>query len=94
MDIDVDFETERRQEVIDHVIEKHKGKAVQICSYGEYNIDNLVNDLSGVCGLPTSGKEIDEYDKEQNKKIVAEIKSLIHSYEEDGELNIGFLKEC
>lgn len=92
-DIDVDFETERRQEVIDHVIEKHKGKAVQICSYGEYNIDNLVNDLSGVCGLPTSGKETDEYDKEQNKKIVAEIKSLIHSYEEDGELNIGFLKE-
>lgn len=88
MDIDVDFETDRRQEVIDYVVNKYKGQAVQICSYGEYKIDNLVNDLASVCGLETSGKEIDEYDKEQNKKIVAEIKRFIRDYEEDGALNM------
>ena len=88
MDIDVDFETDRRQEVIDYVINKYPGRAVQICNYGEYNIDNLVNDLSGVCGIPTSGKELDEFDKNENKKIVAEIKHFIHSYEEEGKLDM------
>lgn len=89
MDIDVDFETERRQEVIDYVIATYPGQAVQICSYGEYSIDNLVNDLSGVCGIPTSGKDIGEYDKEQNKKIVAEIKKFIRGYEEEGKLDMS-----
>lgn len=92
-DIDVDFETERRQEVIDYVIKKHKGKAVQICSYGEYSVDNLVNDLSGVCGLPTSGKDLDEFDKDHNKKIVAEIKAFVHGYEVEGELDMQALKD-
>lgn len=88
-DIDVDFERDRRQEVIDYVVNKYKGKAVQICSYGEYKIDNLINDLSSVCGLPTSGKELDDYDKGENKRIVAEIKHFIREYEEDGSLNIN-----
>lgn len=87
-DIDVDFETDRRQEVIDYVVNKYKGKAVQICSYGEYKIDNLINDLANVCGLEVSGRKIDEYDKEQNKKTVAEIKRFIRDYEEDGALNM------
>lgn len=87
MDIDVDFETDRRQEVIDYVIKKYPGRAVQICSYGEYSIDNLVRDLAGVCGLQTTG-DIDDYEKEQNKKKMAEIKSYIHSFEEDGKLNM------
>ena len=87
-DIDVDFETERRQEVIDYVVNKHKGKAVQICSYGEYNIDNLVNDLCGVCGIETTGKDLDDFDKQQNKKIQSEIKQFIHSFEEDGKLKM------
>ena len=86
-DIDVDFETDRRQEVIQHVIETYPGRAVQICSYGEYNTKNLVNDLAGVCGLPTAG-DIDDWDKEQNKKIANEIKRHIDSFEEDGKLNI------
>ena len=92
-DIDVDFETERRQEVIDYVIQKHKGKAVQICNYGEYSIDNLVNDLCSVCGIETTGKELDEFDKQQNKKIQAEIKQFIHGFEEDGKLNMNKLLE-
>lgn len=44
-DIDVDFETARRGEVIDHVVERYKGQAVQIASYGTYKVSNLVNDL-------------------------------------------------
>lgn len=92
-DIDVDFETDRRQEVIDYVVNKYKGKAVQICSYGEYKIDNLVNDLAGVCGLPMSGKEIDEFEKDENKKIVSDIKHFIKSYEDEGVLNMKALLE-
>lgn len=88
MDIDVDFETDRRQEVIQHVIETYPGRAVQICSYGEYNTKNLVNDLAGVCGLKMSGGELDDWDKEQNKKVANEIKRYIDSFEEDGKLNI------
>lgn len=44
-DIDVDFETARRGEVIEHVVERYKGQAVQIASYGTYKVSNLVNDL-------------------------------------------------
>lgn len=92
MDIDVDFETDRRQEVIDYVVNKHKGKAVQICSYGEYNIDNLVNDLAKVCGLLTD-KTVEEYEQQENKKTIAEIKQFIHSYEDEGKLNLQLLLE-
>lgn len=90
-DCDVDFETDRRQEVIEHVIEKYPGRAVQICSYGEYSTKNLINDLSGVCGLKTTGDDLDEWDKEQNKKIVADIKRYINSFEEDGKINFKML---
>lgn len=50
-DIDLDFETSRRQEVIDYLIKKYKGHSAQVCSYGLYKTDNLVNDLAKVCGL-------------------------------------------
>lgn len=92
-DIDVDFETDRRQEVINYVVNKNHGRAVQICSYGEYKVDNLVNDLAGVCGLETSGKDIDEFYKQQNKKTIAEIKSYIRSFETEGKLDLKELSE-
>lgn len=92
-DIDVDFETAERQRVIDYVIKKHVGKAVQICSYGEYSIDNLVNDLAGVCGLVTTGKEIDDIDKQDNKQKIAEIKRFIRMFEDEGKLDIKGLLE-
>lgn len=50
-DIDLDFETDRRQEVIDYIIKKYKGKAAQICSFGFYKVDNLLNDLAKPCGV-------------------------------------------
>lgn len=89
-DIDIDFETDRRQEVIDYVINKYKGKAIQICSYGMYGIDNLVNDLAGVCGLKTT-KEVDEYEAQDNKRTISELKSYIRSFVMDDELNIQAL---
>lgn len=89
-DVDLDFETSRRQEVIDYVVNKYRGKAVQICSYGQYNIDNLVNDLAGVCGLKTT-KDVDEWDASENKKVIAEIKRFIREFEIDGKLNMTML---
>lgn len=86
-DIDVDFETDRRQEVIDYVVEKYQGKAAQICSYSEYNIDGLINDLAKVCGLPTE-KEIDEYERKQNGEKISEIKRFIREYVTEGKLNM------
>lgn len=92
-DVDVDFETDRRQEVIDYVIKKYPGKSVQICSYGEYSIKGLLNDLAGVCGLPTAGKELDEWDKEQNKKKVSEIKRFVSSFEDEGKINFQMMMD-
>lgn len=66
-DIDIDFETSRRGEVIEYLIKKYKGKAVKICSYGLYKIDNLCNDLFKVCGV----------EEDDEKKA---IKKFIHSF--------------
>lgn len=44
-DIDMDFESERRQEVIDYIHERYKGRTAQIATYGLYKADNLINDL-------------------------------------------------
>lgn len=90
-DIDTDFETPRRQEVIDYVVNKYPNRAVQICSYGLYGVDNLVNDLASVCGLKTT-KEVDYYEAEENKKKIAEIKSYIKTFEHDGELDLEELQ--
>lgn len=92
-DVDSDFETPRRQEVIDYVIKKYPNKAIQICSYGMYGVDNLINDLAGVCGLKTT-KEVDYYEADENKKKVAEIKSFIKTFEHDGELDLQQLKKA
>lgn len=66
-DIDLDFETDRRQEVIDYILEKYPGQAAQICSYGLYKIDNLLNDLAKVCGVGNY-----EYDEKGKEKFVVD----------------------
>lgn len=78
-DIDLDFETERRGEVIEYLLQKYQGHAAQICSYGQYRIDNLVNDLAKVCGLPHD-KTVDSQEAKINKQIIAEIKKYINEY--------------
>lgn len=59
-DIDVDFETNRRQEVIDHIITKYEGKSCRIASYGMFKVDNLINDLI---------KTYDDYNPEDAKTL-------------------------
>lgn len=78
-DVDMDFATNRRQEVIDHLIETYPGHAAQICSYGLYKVDNLINDLAKVCGLDTTEKDIDDSEKASRKAEIAAIKRYIKS---------------
>ena len=81
-DIDVDFETNRRGEVIEYLIERYPNKAARICSYGLYKVDNLLNDLFKICGLPLSDKN-DSNKKEKDEEIILkqkEIKSLVKQY--------------
>ena len=58
-DIDLDFETDRRQEVIDYLVNKYEGRAAQICSYGLYKVDNALNDLFKVCGVEDKAEQKD-----------------------------------
>lgn len=85
-DIDVDFETERRKEVIDYMIEKYSHdkiiRSAKICSYGLYKTDNLINDLAKTCGLKT-GVDVDEWENKENKKTIADIKKLCNYYIDD-----------
>lgn len=85
-DIDIDFETSRRGEVISYLIKKYKGKAVQICSYGLYKVDNLLNDLFKVCGVE------DEKEKKAIKVFVKE-----HIDKETSEFNYEearYMEKC
>lgn len=73
-DIDLDFQTSRRHEVIEYLCKKYKGHAARICSYGLYKVDNLLNDLAKVCGL------VSEVDGKQvvNKSELDAIKSYVN----------------
>lgn len=81
-DIDLDFETSRRYEVIQYICEKYKGHSARICSYGLYKVDNLINDLAKVCGLKTD-KTVDTEEKNCNKQVIADIKKLVKKYIDD-----------
>ena len=93
-DIDVDFETSKRHEVIEYVINRYKGKTARIASYGLYKVDNLINDLAKVCGLPTT-KEYEKSEIDTNKKVIAQIKKLCNKYvDEDMNLDsVGLLSD-
>lgn len=77
-DIDLDFATNRRQEVIDYLINRYPGHAAQICSYGLYKVDNLINDLAKVCGLDATAKDLSDSEKNFIKSEIAEIKKFIN----------------
>lgn len=80
-DIDLDFEKSRRQEVIRYIINKYPGRTARIASYGLYKLDNLVNDLSKVCGLKTT---IDDPDREEHKAEIAQLKKHIAKFIDEG----------
>lgn len=76
-DIDLDFETSRRHEVIDYLLKRYPNHAAQICSYGLYRVDNLLNDLSKVCG-----------DLAENKEELKQMKLFINKNIKDGLINM------
>lgn len=90
-DIDLDFETDRRNEVIEYLVERYKGYSARISSYGKYGVDNLINDLAKSCNLPTD-KETDEDAVKTNKRIISDIKAHCARFVEEGNLNIRDLK--
>lgn len=80
-DIDLDFETKRRGEVLNYIVEKYAGYAVQIASYGMYKVDNLVNDL------------VKTYYEINDDQIVIRIKKIINSFQsiEDKQIDLDAL---
>lgn len=79
-DIDLDFETDRRGEVIQYIVNKYPGHAVQICSYGLYKFDNLLNDLFKVCNVTT----------EEEKH---HIKAFVKEFENEGVFDYAMLSK-
>lgn len=80
-DIDLDFETSRRGEVIEYLLKRYPNNAAQICSYGLYRVDNLINDLAKVCG-----------DLHENKEDIKQIKKFIKSHIEESMLDINAIQ--
>lgn len=68
-DIDIDFETDYRGDVINYLVEKYDGHAARICSYGLYKVDNLLNDLFKVCGLKLPSKTEKNFDNDLYNEI-------------------------
>ena len=77
-DIDLDFQTSRRHEVIEYICNKYKGHSARICSYGLYRVDNLINDLVKVCGdlvwVDDDGKQ------KSNTAEIKRIKELVNKH--------------
>lgn len=78
-DIDLDFATNGRDRVIDYLIHKYEGHAAQVANYGLYKVDNTINDLAKVCGLPTD-KSVDSEEAKVNKAVIADLKKKARSY--------------
>lgn len=76
-DIDLDFETSRRAEVIEYLLKRYPDNAAQICSYGLYRVDNLINDLSKVCG-----------DLSEHKEEMKQMKAFINKNISEGLLDL------
>lgn len=86
-DIDIDFEMDRRGEVIEYLINKYPGQSARVSSYGLYQVDNTVNELAKVCGLETD-KTVDEHQAKENKEVIRAIKNMINNYKlEDGSID-------
>lgn len=81
-DIDLDFATDGRDRVIDYLVHKYEGHAAQVASYGMYKVDNTINDLAKICGLPTD-KDIDPEEVKINKAVIADIKNKVRRFLDD-----------
>lgn len=84
-DIDMDFETARRGEVIEYLLKRYEGKAAQICSYGTYKFDNCLNDLFKVCGLNKYNKDLGTGEVNKIENTCKDIKSTLKQYLDSNE---------
>lgn len=86
-DIDIDFEMDRRGEVIDYLIDKYAGHSARVSAYGLYQVDNTINELAKSCGLKVD-KATDTEQAKFNKAEIAAIKKLVNKYKmEDGSID-------
>ncbi len=56
-DIDVDFDSERRDEVHAYVLDKYRGQAAFISNYGVFSLKNLVNDIAKKYAISDNERE-------------------------------------
>ncbi len=93
-DIDVDFGYEKRQEVIDYVVEKYgRSKCVQIVTFGTLAAKGVIRDVTRVMDLPYAfGDSLSKMiPNELNitlKKALEENNDLRKLYEEDSQVKL------
>lgn len=58
-DVDMDFDSVRRAEIIDYVLRKYEGKSLPITTYGYYRAKNLCNELAKVLDVEKS--DLDQF---------------------------------
>lgn len=93
-DIDIDFCYERRQEVIDYVVEKYgEGKVVQIVTFGTLGARNVIRDVARVMDIPytqtdTIAKMVPNELNITLEKALAQNPDLKALYESDEQVHI------
>jgi len=76
-DIDMDFDTRRRHEILEYIAQKYPQGSAQIVSYGKWQVKNT---LGGLCKLYN-------YDDEIKDKLAKRIFDLIDPEEDDIDYN-------
>jgi DNA polymerase-3 subunit alpha len=56
-DIDMDFDANKRDKVIDYLTKKYAGKSAQISTFGYYKEKNLMNDLAKILEIPNDVRD-------------------------------------
>lgn len=79
-DIDMDFCSERRYEVIEYIYKAYEGRATQVAVYGYYKVDNLTNDLAKVLNIQDDEKK--QIKDILNKKYPELVHGTIVNYED------------
>lgn len=78
-DIDMDFCSERRYEVIEYISRRFKGRATQVANYGYYKVNNLVNDIG-------KALDMDKVEISKSKDILTKMyPELVHGQDVDYE---------
>lgn len=72
-DIDIDFDSNRRDEIIEYLLNKYEGRAAQIANFGLWKVRNLINDMDNVYEMDSSDKKTA---KKQLEKFEDDIGSM------------------